>query len=118
MRIDITEANGVTLLALVNERLDAHNSDQVKAKIREVFESGAKDVVVDLSEVSFIDSSGLGAMVSGFKNAISHHGRLALSGLQTQPRSMFDLTRLTRVFDIYDNAESALGSFSGKEQSV
>lgn len=114
MKIDIREANGVTLLVLANERLDAHNSDLVKGKIRDVFESGAKDVVVDMSEVRFIDSSGLGAMVSGFKNAISHHGRLVLSGLQAQPRSMFDLTRLTRVFDIYENAEAALGSFVEK----
>jgi anti-sigma B factor antagonist len=114
MKIEVTETHGVTLLMLANDRLDAHNSDLVKGRLRDVFESGAKDVVVDLSEVRFIDSSGLGAMVSGFKNAVSHHGRLVLSGLQTQPRSMFDLTRLTRVFDIYENAEAALGSFAGQ----
>jgi|AMWB02.1.fsa_nt_gi anti-sigma B factor antagonist len=114
MKIEARETNGVTLLVLVNDRLDAHNSDLVKGRLRDVFASGAKDVVVDLSEVRFIDSSGLGAMVSGFKNAVSHHGRLVLSGLQTQPRSMFDLTRLTRVFDIYENAEAALGSFAGQ----
>lgn len=111
MKIEVQETKGVTLMVLVNERLDAHNSDMVKGKLRDVYEGGAKDVVVDLSEVRFIDSSGLGAMVSGFKNAVSHHGRLVLSGLQAQPRSMFDLTRLTRVFDIYEDTESALVSF-------
>jgi len=114
MKIETREAQGVTLVTLISERLDAHNSDEVKGKVRDLFESGAKSVVVDLSAVRFIDSSGLGAMVSGFKNAISHHGRLVLSGLQAQPRSMFDLTRLTRVFDIFENAEAALGSFAEK----
>jgi anti-sigma B factor antagonist len=114
MKFEVTAGNGVTILRLVGERLDAHNSDSLKAKIKEIFDGGAKDVLVDLGAVRFIDSSGLGALVSGFKNAVFYKGRLALSGLQEQVQSMFELTRLTRVFEIYLSGQEALRALSGK----
>jgi anti-sigma B factor antagonist len=69
---------------------------------------------VDLSDVRFIDSSGLGALVSGFKNAVTYKGSLALAGFQDQVRSMFELTRLNRVFDIYVSEQEALAILSKK----
>ncbi|HOI17207.1 MAG TPA: STAS domain-containing protein [Geobacteraceae bacterium] len=112
MEIAVTENSGVTILTPMNERLDAHNSDTMKGAMKESFEAGAKNVLVDLSHVRFIDSSGLGALVSGFKNSVSHRGRLTLSGLQEQVRSMFELTRLHRVFEIHEGLQDALASFS------
>lgn len=113
MKIAATEENGVTILSLKAERFDAHNSDMVKERLKEVFAGGAGKVLVDLGEVGFIDSSGLGALVSGYKSAIASKGRLILSGLQPQVQSMFELTRLNRVFDIYPTVEDALSSFAG-----
>jgi anti-sigma B factor antagonist len=112
MEISVTEITGVTILKPMSERLDAHNSDSLKEAMKEVFERGAKKVLVDLGQVRFIDSSGLGALVSGFKNSVSHRGRLALAGLQAQVRSMFELTRLHRVFDIHEGVDDALASFA------
>lgn len=111
MEISITENAGVTIVAPMKERLDAHNSDVLKGAMKQVFEGGAKNVLVDLRQVRFIDSSGLGALVSGFKNSVSHRGRLTLSGLQEQVRSMFELTRLHRVFEIHESVDEALDSF-------
>ncbi|HEU0265271.1 MAG TPA: STAS domain-containing protein, partial [Geobacterales bacterium] len=74
-------------------------------------EGGKKGILVDLNDVRFIDSSGLGALVSGFKNAISHQGTLKLAGLQSQVKSMFELTRLHRVFEIFDSAAEGLDTF-------
>ena len=51
-------------------RLDAHNSGELKDRILKLFEEGGRDLVVDLGDVQFIDSSGLGALLSGHKNAI------------------------------------------------
>lgn len=68
-------------------------------------------MLIDLKEVRFIDSSGLGVLVSGFKNASARQGTLKLSGLQTQVRSMFELTRLHRVFDIFQTVDDAMESF-------
>ena len=76
-----------------------------------LFEEGKNNLVVDLQAVRFVDSSGLGALVSGFKNASSRNGNLKLSGLQLQVKSMFELTRLHRVFEIYADSAEALSSF-------
>jgi len=77
-----------------------------------LFEEGKINLVIDLQGVKFVDSSGLGAMVSGFKNASSRNGSLKLSGLQLQVKSMFELTRLHRVFEIFPDVDEALASFS------
>ncbi|MDT8440562.1 MAG: STAS domain-containing protein [Desulfuromonadales bacterium] len=106
------EDKGVAVLLAVNEeRLDAHNSGDLKTQMLKLFEEGKTNLVVDLQAVRFVDSSGLGALVSGFKNASSRNGSLKLTGLQLQVKSMFELTRLHRVFEIYNDAEDALGSF-------
>ncbi len=101
----------IRIISLREERLDAHNSDLLKSELNSLFESGAKNIVIDLKEVRFIDSSGLGVLVSGFKNASARQGSLTLCSLQNQVRSMFELTRLHRVFDIYTTIDEALEHF-------
>ncbi len=106
------EDNGVTVLIKVNEdRLDAHNSGELKTQMLTYFDEGKNNLVIDLNAVRFVDSSGLGSLVSGFKNASARNGNLKLCGLQPQVRSMFELTRLHRVFEIFPDAEEALASF-------
>ncbi len=111
MNLTVEERGGVVLLAIHEERLDAHNSGDLKAQMLKLFEEGKADLVLDLQTVKFVDSSGLGAMVSGFKNASSRNGSLKLSGLQLQVKSMFELTRLHRVFEIFPTVDEALASF-------
>ena len=106
-----TESNGGTVVVFVKEeRLDAHNSGDLKAEMNRLFETGSVNLIVDLKEVRFIDSSGLGVLVSGFKNASTRQGSIKLSGLQAQVKSMFELTRLHRVFDIFPTADEAMES--------
>jgi anti-sigma B factor antagonist len=111
MNINFMKKNNVSIISIREERVDAHNSDALKDKLKSIFEAGGKNILVDLRDVRFIDSSGLGALVSGYKNAISHQGTLKLAGLQTQVQSMFELTRLHRVFDIYPTTEDAMDSY-------
>jgi anti-sigma B factor antagonist len=99
-----------TIIFVQEERLDAHNSEHLKTEMNRIFESGRHDLIIDLKDVRFIDSSGLGVLVSGFKNASTRQGTLKLSGLQTQVRSMFELTRLHRVFEIFPSVDDAIES--------
>lgn len=101
--------NGNTIIHVNEERLDAHNSAELKLEFLKLFESGNQNLLVDLKEVRFIDSSGLGALVSGFKNATTNHATLRLACLQPQVRSMFELTRLHRVFEIFQTVADAIG---------
>ena len=103
---------GVAVLIEVNEdRLDAHNSGELKTQMLAFFDDGKNNLVIDLKAVRFVDSSGLGSLVSGFKNSSARNGNLKLCGLQPQVRSMFELTRLHRVFEIFPDSEEALASF-------
>jgi len=111
MNLQSEKKKDVTILYVKEERLDAHNSGDLKVELAGHFEGNEKNIVVDLKDVRFIDSSGLGALVSGFKNAISHQGSLKLSSLQPQVKSMFELTRLHRVFEIFNSSEEALETY-------
>jgi anti-sigma B factor antagonist len=108
MNLNIEKINDVVVLKIKEERLDAHNSTELKAEMQRLFEEGNKRLLIDLKEVRFIDSSGLGALVSGFKNATTYQGDLKLSSLQPQVKSMFELTRLHRVFEIFASTAEAL----------
>jgi anti-sigma B factor antagonist len=104
MNLQTEETKGLVIIRVKEDRLDAHNANDLKSELLRYFDKGNKDILIDLQDVRFIDSSGLGALVSGFKNAITHQGSLKLSSLQPQVRSMFELTRLHRVFDIFPSA--------------
>lgn len=111
MVVDIHEKDDVLLMEIQEERLDAHNSGELKNRMLSLFEEGKVNIVINLSEVRFIDSSGLGALVSGYKNASARNGNLKLCSLQPQVKSMFELTRLHRVFEIFPTTDEAIGSF-------
>jgi len=108
MNFTIEKIQNTIVIRLNEERLDAHNSAELKIELQRLFEGGNTAILVDLKNVRFIDSSGLGALVSGFKNATSNQGTLKLSSLQPQVKSMFELTRLHRVFEIFSTTDDAL----------
>jgi anti-sigma B factor antagonist len=108
MNILTEKRNNKIVLALKEERIDAHNSTELKDRLLKALEEDHRALVVDLSQVQFIDSSGLGALLSGYKNANLHASGFTLVGLQPRVMSMFELTRLHRVFEIYPSIEEAL----------
>ena len=66
-------------------------------------------IVVDLQDVDFVDSSGLGLLIALLKRAAQRDGDVKLAGLQKNVRMVFEITRTYKVFDIYDSVEEALG---------
>jgi len=114
MNITLDNKEGCTVLSFHEERLDAHNSKELKDYLLSLYENGAKKLILDLTEVRFVDSSGLGSLLSGHKNAGLREGRFVLVGVQSRVQSMFELTRLTRVFEIYRGVEEALANIKGE----
>ncbi|NJD05931.1 MAG: STAS domain-containing protein [Methylococcaceae bacterium] len=110
MNITVENADNKTLISLKEERIDAHNSLELKDFLQKLLENGQHLLIVDLAAVRFIDSSGLGALLSGYKNANLRQGSLILTGLQPRVHSMFELTRLHRVFEIYSSLDEALAA--------
>ncbi|MGR8935691.1 MAG: STAS domain-containing protein [Gammaproteobacteria bacterium] len=101
MNLQQEKLHATMVLSIREERIDAHNSGELKEFILSLIEQGETNIVVQLAKVRFIDSSGLGALLSGYKNTAARGGKLSLSNLQPQVLSMFELTRLNRVFEIY-----------------
>jgi anti-sigma B factor antagonist len=92
--------------------LNARSADEVKEAFREVAGDGIQQVVLDLGEVPFIDSSGLAALVSGLKTFNENAGSLKLAALQSQADLLFKLTMFDKVFDIFEDVDAALESFA------
>jgi anti-sigma B factor antagonist len=116
MNLETQRQNGKTVITVKEPRVDAHNSAELKDSLLRILDGGEHDLIVDLGDVEFIDSSGLGALLSGYKNASLRSSGFALAGLTPRVRSLFELTRLHRVFDIYDKVQEAT-SRSIAEQS-
>lgn len=107
MNLKQEKLNDYTVLFIKEERIDAHNSGELKEAILHLIERGEVRIIVQLEQVRFIDSSGLGALLSGYKNAAAKSGKLAIANMQQQVLSMFELTRLNRVFEIYADLNEA-----------
>ena len=97
----------------VSGRLDAATAAEFKNGLKTAAAEFATFVVVDLSALTFIDSSGLSALVSGLKALREKDGGLALTGIGEQVRVAMELTRLDRIFPVYADRASALDSFTG-----
>jgi anti-sigma B factor antagonist len=107
MIFDLEKIKGYSVIFIREERIDAHNSNDLKEAILHLIERGEINIIIQLEQVRFIDSSGLGALLSGYKNAAARAGKLVITNMQRQVLSMFELTRLNRVFEIYvDLAEA------------
>ncbi len=104
------EGNGVLVVDVVGD-LDARSAGDLKLEVNEKIEQGNVWILINLSEVPYMDSAGLGVLVSGLKNTNRQNGDLRLWGLQPDVRNIFELTRLNKVFQIFEEEELALNSF-------
>ena len=86
-------------------------SQKAKQLLGETIQTGRVKVVVDLSSVNFVDSSGLGALVSAHKTARPLGGDIRVCGARPEVTTIFELTRLTKVFRMFPNRQAALDSF-------
>ncbi|MBZ5607359.1 MAG: STAS domain-containing protein [Acidobacteriia bacterium] len=80
--------------------------------IRDLATKGGKKILVNLSDVSYIDSSGIGEMVSGFTTVTNHGGQLKLLGLSKRVKDLLQITKLYTVFEVFDDEAAAVRSYS------
>jgi len=97
------------VLALKGE-IDLHVSPSVTASLNQMIEKKPERLVVDLSEVTYIDSAGLAALIEGMQKVEGYGGKFRLAGLQETVRSIFEISRLDQVFQIFPDADAALAA--------
>lgn len=107
-----TKANA-TVVTITEKRLDAKIAVAFKEEMAALINSGITLIILDLSGVGFVDSSGLGAIVTSLK-LLGRKGDLLVSGVKNDVMTMFTLTRMDRVFQMFPSAEDALKSLEGK----
>lgn len=110
--IDVSKEQQVAVILLKVKRLDASAAPSFKQAVLSVIESGESRLVLDLTEVVFIDSSGLGAMVSVLK-ALGGRGMITLCNASVGVLSLFRLTRMDKVFPILPSRDEAIAKVVG-----
>lgn len=97
------------VLSLQGE-IDLHVSPTVAASLSKMIEKKPNKVIVDLSSATYIDSSGLAALIEAMQNTAEYGGEFALAGLQESVRTIFDIARLDQVFRIFPDVDAALAA--------
>ncbi|MBQ7652156.1 MAG: STAS domain-containing protein [Victivallales bacterium] len=104
------EKIGDVMKVTLDGRLVAACSDEFREKVLAPLTDN-KNFLIDMEKVSHVDSSGLGALVVFQQRATAEGGTVKLAALQKRPRIVFDITKVYRVFEIYETVEEALTSF-------
>lgn len=107
MGFEVKKQDDITVVD-VEGQLIVGNRQELKQKVLEELESGERKFVIDFSETGYIDSSGLGVLVSLSKKIREQGGELRLAGLNEDLRTLFELTKLDTLFKIEESREEAL----------
>ncbi len=105
------EVDGVNVLELSGRITLGEGSVQLRDAIRDLIAKGQKRILLDLGDVNYIDSSGLGELVSAYTSVKNQGAALKLLKLTKKVHDLLQLTKLYTVFDIYDDEASAIASF-------
>lgn len=94
--------------------VDVYTAPQLKQQMINLLESGAKELVVDLTKVDYLDSTALGVLIGGLKRMRERDGNMVLVCPSPRIRRVFEITGLDKIFDIFNTAEDAM-EVSGRE---
>jgi len=113
LTVGVRQVDGVTIVDLGGRiTLGDTSSGKLREAIREILSRGDKKIVLNLGDVSYIDSSGLGELVSSYTTASTQGGKVKLLNLQKKVQDLLQITKLYTVFDTYENEADAVLSFS------
>ena len=110
MNLDLeTSKHGEASVVSLRGEIDVYTAPRLRQALIDLVEGGAKDIVVDMDRVDFLDSTGLGVLVGGLKRVKSNEGEMKLVVTQDRIMKIFDITGLAKVFPMFGSLEQALG---------
>lgn len=110
MELDVkTEHSGAMCTMVLAGEVDVYTSPRLKQELLELVDAGCMDIVIDLDALGFIDSSGLGVLVSGLRRVKEHGGTLRLVCTNEAILKIFRITGLDKVFPLFSTLEEARG---------
>ena len=112
MTTNIRKLGGVTIVDISGRIELGEESAALRDLVRDLLNKGQKQILFNLGGVNYIDSAGLGHLVSAFTSVRNHGGELKLLNLSNNIRNLMQITRLYTVFEITDNEAAAVKSFN------
>ena len=111
MKFSSFEERGIVRIAFDGAMLGGPEATALNEELHRLMESGKKQVVIDLSKVSLMNSSGLGMLISCYTTVMHAQGELKLAGVNDNIRSLIIMTKLHTVFHIFSTVEDAIADF-------
>ena len=112
LKITTREVNGVTVAALDGRIVLGEESNALREKVKSLVTEGKKKIVLNMNNITFIDSAGLGTLVASHHSAKAQGASLKLCHLGTKFQEVLQITKLMTIFDVYNSEAEAVGSFS------
>jgi anti-sigma B factor antagonist len=111
LKIANSDVDGVSLVSLNGRIVLGEESNALREKLKSLIAGGKKKIVLNMAEIEYIDSSGLGALVAAHLSAQNAGGSIRLCNLGKKFHEVLQLTKLVTVFDVYDTEAAAVSSF-------
>jgi anti-sigma B factor antagonist len=111
MKVATRQVDGITILDLSGRITLGEGSVTLRDAVHDVLAKGSKKILLNLENINYIDSSGIGELVSGFTSVRNAGGELKLLNLTKKVHDLLQITKLYTVFDIWDNEASGITSF-------
>jgi len=111
MKIDTRKVGDVHVLDISGKITLGEGTMAVRNTVREILKNGGKKIVLNLADVNYIDSSGIGELVSSFTTVTNQGGQLKLLNLTKKIQELLAITKLLTVFQVFDNEQAAISSF-------
>jgi anti-sigma B factor antagonist len=111
MKVATRQVDGVTILDLSGRITLGEGSVTLRDTVHDVLAKGSKKILLNLENINYIDSSGIGELVSGFTSVRNAGGELKLLNLTKKVHDLLQITKLYTVFDIWDNEASGISAF-------
>lgn len=111
MKLSSREQDGVAILVPKGKIMGGPDASLLHEKLHEYIEQDMKKIVIDLAGVDWMNSTGLGILISGFTTLRNHEGELKLANVTEKIQSLLTITKLITVFDSHDSIEEAIAAF-------
>jgi len=111
VKLTIRQVGDVTVIDATGRITLGEGASTFRDTVRDLAGKGNKKILLNLSDVTYIDSSGIGELVSGFTTVTNHGGVLKLLGLSKRVKDLLQITKLYTVFEVFDDESSAVRSF-------
>ncbi|GAB4237918.1 MAG: STAS domain-containing protein [Acidobacteriota bacterium] len=112
MRIETRTVGDVTILDLHGKITIGESSIELRKHVRDLLQAGRKKILLNLGDVSYVDSSGIGELVSAYTTVTNAGGQLKLLNLTKKLRELLAITKLLTVFETFDDEAKAVASFA------